>query len=133
MNMKVERILDSQFVMTDNKRIDRVRDLYTTFNDKVDLEALKESGFIEAIGEMMEPVLGKFDDHAPEVIAYWAKLGMVKEFHGENEPMCWEEYERKTGYGWRYPSKDLGDQNNFKKLSLMHCSENSFEGCAPPK
>ena len=37
-------ILDRQFVMTDGKgRIDRIRDLYTTFNDQVDLQALKEN------------------------------------------------------------------------------------------
>ena len=25
---------------------------------------------------------------------------MVKEFHGENDPMSWSEYEMKTGYKW---------------------------------
>lgn len=53
----------------------------------------------------MEPVLNKFDDHAPEVIAYWAKHGMVKEFHGESTPMDWELYEKKTGYRWVEPAE----------------------------
>lgn len=67
--MTDEEILWKQFVMTDNKRIDRVVDLYTTFNPHVDLEALKRGGYIQALAEMMEPILNHFDDHAPEVIA----------------------------------------------------------------
>jgi len=95
----LDLILDRQFVMTDGKgRIDRIRDLYTTFNDKVDLQALKDGGYIEVVGKMMEPVTMSRDDHSPEVLAYWAKLGMVKEFHGENDPMSWSEYGKDTGY-----------------------------------
>lgn len=33
--MDQEKILDMQFVMTGSKRIDRVKDLYTTFNPQV--------------------------------------------------------------------------------------------------
>ena len=33
--MDQEKILDMQFVMTDNKRIDWVKNLYTTFNPQV--------------------------------------------------------------------------------------------------
>ena len=51
-----EKFLDRQFVMTDTKRIDRVRDLYTTFNPHVDLEALKTGGYLDALAEMMQPV-----------------------------------------------------------------------------
>ena len=112
--MTDEEILQSQFVMTDNKRIDRVIDLYTTYNPCVDLEAMKCGGYIQAVGEMMEPILGKFDDHAPEVIAYWAKHGMVKEFHGENNPMSWELYEKKTGYHWEEPAEGA-PQNRVKR------------------
>lgn len=98
---RLDKILDKQFVMTDGKgRIDRIRDLYTTFNEQVDLEALKAGGFIDVVDKMMEPVTISLDDHSPEVLAYWAKLGMVKEFHGENDVMSWTEYEMKTGYHW---------------------------------
>lgn len=98
---RLDKILDKQFVMTDGKgRIDRIRDLYTTFNEQVDLEALKAGGFIDVVDKMMEPVTISLDDHSPEALAYWAKLGMVKEFHGENDVMSWTEYEMKTGYHW---------------------------------
>ncbi len=90
-------ILDKQFVMTDTGRIDRIRDLYTTYNPAVDLEALKEGGYIDVLDKMMEPVTMSFNDHSPQVLAYWAKRGMVKEFHGEDVPMSWEAYEMKTG------------------------------------
>ena len=112
--MTDEEILWKQFVMTDNKRIDRVVDLYTTFNPHVDLEALKRGGYIQALAEMMEPILNHFDDHAPEVVAYWAKRGMVKEFHGEQTPMSWTEYAAKPGYLWEEPA-DGAPQNRFKR------------------
>lgn len=112
--MTNEEILQKQFVMTDNKRIDRVIDLYTTFNPHVDLEALKRGGYIQALAEMMEPILNRFDDHSPEVIAYWAKRGMVKEFHGEQTPMSWTEYAAKTGYYWQEPAEGA-PQNRFKR------------------
>ena len=111
--MDVEKILNSQFVMTDDGRIDKVRDLYTIYNPEVDLEALKTGGYIEAVGRMMEPVLGQFDDRAPEVLAYWAKRGMVKEFHGDLSSMSWTEYEAKTGYHWDVPENCR--QNRFKR------------------
>ena len=79
-----------------------------------DLEALKEGGYIDVVDRMMEPVTMSLDDHAPEVIAYWAKLGMVKEFHGEDVPMSWTEYAANTGYVWIDENKQ-GPQNNFKK------------------
>lgn len=112
--MDHEVFLNKQFVMTDTQRIDRVKDLYTTFNPRVDLDALKQGGYMEALEEMMEPVLMSFDDHAPEVIAYWAKRGMVKEFHGADVPMSWSEYEAKTGYHWEKPAFPT-PQNNFKR------------------
>lgn len=112
--MDYEKFLDRQFKMTDAGRIDRVRDLYTTFNPRVDLEEMKACGYLDALAVMMEPVLDQFDDHAPENIAYWAKLGMVKEFHGEDEPMSWSEYEMRTGYHWEDPDRQ-GIQNRFKK------------------
>ena len=115
----LEAILNKQFVMTDGGRIDRIRDLYTTFNPKVDLEALKSGGYIEVVDKMMEPITMSLDDHDPKVIAYWAKLGMVKEFHGEDVPMSWTEYEANTGYHWRDVNNEA-PQNRFKRW-------NSFE------
>ena len=112
--MDYEKFLDRQFVMTDNKRIDRVRDLYTTFNPHVDLEALKAGGYLDALAEMMQPVLDDFDDHSPRILAYWAKRGMVKEFHGESTPMSWTEYEKDTGYVWHEPPEGA-PQNRFKR------------------
>lgn len=112
--MDYERFLDRQFRMTDDGRIDRVRDLYTTFNPQVDLEQLRTSGYLDALAVMMEPILGDFDDHSPRKAAYWAKHGMVKEFHGEQTPMSWSEYEANTGYHWEDPEQ-RGPQNNFKK------------------
>ena len=112
--MDIDKFLDRQFLMTDAGRIDRVRDLYTTFNPHVDLEALKASGFFNALEEMMRPILDYRDDHSPGAVAYWAKLGMVKEFHGEDVPMSWTEYEMKTGYRWEDP-ENQGRQNRFKK------------------
>jgi len=115
MPMNYEQALNRQFVMTDGVptgRIDRVIDLYTTFNPEVDLEAMKAGGYIEAVTEMMEPVLMSLDDHSPEVIAYWAKKGMVKEFHGALNPISWTEYADKTGYHWTCPAGCM--QNRFK-------------------
>ena len=112
--MNWDTILDKQFKMTDSGRIDRIRDLYTTFNHQVDLQALKDCGYLTALEEMMEPILNNFDDRSPEVIAYWAKRGMVKECHGDNDVMSWSEYESKTGYRWEGP-REQGIQNLHKK------------------
>lgn len=110
-----ERILERQFVMNDAGKIDKIRDLYVTYNEKVDLQALKDGGYLKAVEEMMEPVLDKFDDFAPEVLAYWAKRGMVKEAHGRDQKMDWETYAKKTGYYWVDPHSDMeGIQNQYK-------------------
>lgn len=111
---RLDLILDKQFVMTDAGRVDRIRDLYTTFNDKVDLQALRDGGYVDVVDKMMEPVTMSRDDRSPEVIAYWAKLGMVKEFHGDRSPMSWTEYELRTGYHWR-DEKNEAPQNAFKR------------------
>lgn len=112
--MTHDQILAKQFVMTDGGRVDKIGDLYTTYNPLVDLEAMKEGGYIDAVDRMMEPITMSLDDHSPEVIAYWAKQGMVKEFHGANNPMSWTEYEKDTGYHWRDTEKQA-PQNAFKK------------------
>lgn len=111
---RLDLILAKQFKMTDAGRIDRIIDLYTTFNEKVDLKALRDGGYIDAVDKMMEPITMSLDDKDPKVIAYWAKQGMVKEFHGERDVMSWTEYEAKTGYHW----EDTGNQapQNDRKL-----------------
>mgnify|MGYP007060450548 CR=1 FL=1 len=76
---RYEEILNSQFKMTDGGRVDYVKDLYTTYCPEVDLQAMIDGGYIDALGDMMEPVLISLDDRSPEVMAYWAKHGMVKE------------------------------------------------------
>ncbi len=112
---RYERIMRRQFVMNDDGGIDKVGDLYTTYNPMVDVQALMDGGFLDALEEMMEPILEKFDDFSPEVLAYWAKRGMVKEAHGRDDCMSWSEYERRTGYRWEDPhSPDEGVQNRYK-------------------
>lgn len=81
-NIDIEKILDREYQMTDVGKIDNIRELYTTFSPNVNLEALKNSEFFPALEKMMEPVLDVPEERSPEVMAYWAKRGMVKEFHG---------------------------------------------------
>ena len=111
---RYEEILNSQFKMTDGGRVDYVKDLYTTYCPEVDLQAMIDGGYIDALGDMMEPVLISLDERSPEVMAYWAKHGMVKEFHGDNNGMNWEAYENKTGYKWVRTEKKDGIQNFHK-------------------
>ena len=99
--MNVDHILDRTYQMTDDGKIDTIRELYTIFSPNVDLEALKNSEFFPALEQMMEPVLDAPDERSPAVLAYWAKRGMVKEFHGEDDPTDWDAYAAKTGYRWR--------------------------------
>jgi hypothetical protein len=111
--MDVEKILNRKYQMDDYGRVCDIRDLYTTFNQKVDLEALKSGEFFPALEQMMEPVLDLPDERGPEVMAYWAKRGMVKEFHGYDVPMSWDAYEKKTGYRWNAEKYHL-KQNEHK-------------------
>ena len=99
--MNVDKILDRKYQMTDAGKIDTIRELYTVFSPNVNLEALKKSDFFPALEQMMEPVLDVPDERSPQVMAYRAKRGMVKEFHGYDEPTDWDDYEAKTGYRWK--------------------------------
>lgn len=99
--MNVDTILDRTYQMTDAGKIDTIRELYTVFSPNVDLDALKQSEFFPALEQMMEPVLDVPDERSPEIMAYWAKRGMVKEFHGYDDPMDWDDYAAKTGYRWK--------------------------------
>ena len=121
---RLDLILAKQFKMTDKGRIDRIIDLYTTFNEKVDLQALRDGGYIDVVDKMMEPVTMSLDDHSPEVLAYWAKQGMVKEFHGQRDVMSWTEYGDKTGYYWEdkggdAPQNDRKLWNSFVPVSAF--------------
>ena len=109
-----QEIMERQFRMTDRGRIDKIGDLYTTYNPDVNLEEYKQKGVLDAVASMMEPITMSLDDHDPRVIAYWAKRGMVKEFHGEDEPMSWSEYEARTGLHWEDPNRE-GVQNRFRQ------------------
>lgn len=111
--MEIENILQRRYQMTDNGRICNIEDLYTRFNPDVDIEALKATEFFPALEKMMEPVLDVPDERSPEVMAYWAKRGMVKEFHGYGVPVDWNEYAKKTGYRWHWEIHDT-PQNDYK-------------------
>ena len=108
----VEKILDRKYQMTDGGQVCDIRSLYTEFSPNVDIEALKKTTFFEAVERMMEPVLDLPDERGAEVMAYWAKRGMVKEFHGYDRPMDWEEYARKTGYRWEAEKFNLKQNEN---------------------
>ena len=89
--------------MTDTGRIDRVKDLYTTFNPEVDLEALKKGGFFRGFKRDDGAGADGFGRPFPGGAGLLGQAGMVKEFHGRDKPMSWSEYEMKTGYHWREP------------------------------
>ena len=61
-------------------------------NGHFDIEKFKKTGAGEAAARMMENTLVNVDEHSPESVSFWAKRGMVKEFHGEDVPMDWEAY-----------------------------------------
>lgn len=111
--METDKILDRTYQMTDDGRINSIRDLYTTFSPQVDLQALCHSEFFPALERMMEPVLDLPDERSPKVLAYWAKCGMVKEFHGENAPTDWDAYAAKTNYRWKAEQHRV-NQNEHK-------------------
>lgn len=111
---RIERILDRTYQMTDAGRVCTIRDLYTTFSPNVDLEALKATEFFPALEAMMEPVLDAPDERSPQGLAYWAKRGMVKEFHGADAPMDWDAYAARTGYRWQ--AEKFGVKQNEHKL-----------------
>ena len=110
-----ERILNRRFVMNDAGKIDQIRDLFVTYAPEVDLQAMKDGGYLEAVEEMMEPILDKYDDLSDEVISFWKDKGMIKEAHGRDNKMDWDLYAKKTGYRWPDPPSPMkGVQNNFK-------------------
>ena len=121
----VDKILDRKYQMTDDGKIDTIRELYTVFSPNVDLEALKNSDFFPALEKMMEPVLDVPDERSPEVMAYWAKRGMVKEFHGYDEPNDWDDYAAKTGYRWK--AEEHRVQQNEHKIWTSFVPVSAFD------
>lgn len=115
---KIKKIVERQYLMTDIGRINNIRQLYTEFSPNVDYEALCNSDFFPALEQMMEPALDKFDERAPEVMAYWAKRGIVKEFHGGEKSVDWDAYEAKNGYRW--------DPKGFETKQNTHVFWNSY-------
>lgn len=112
--MTVEEILEKSFVGNVGGERATLRELYTKANPDVDFYALEHSDFFPAMYEMMEPVLEYHDERDPGVMAYWAKRGMVKEFHGDDEAVDWEEYGQKTGYYWN-AGKHGNRQNMYNR------------------
>lgn len=124
-NINIDKILDREYQMTDAGKIDTIRELYTTFSPNVDLEALKSSDFFPALEKMMEPVLDVPDERSPAVMAYWAKRGMVKEYHGEDEPVDWDAYAAKTGYRWHAEAHNT--PQNATKLWTSYVPVSAFD------
>lgn len=79
----------------------------------VDMDKFRASGAAEAISKMMEANFHNSDEHAPNVIAYWAKKGLIKEFHGEDRLMDWDDYCRRNNYS--YDLSRAYPQNLYKK------------------
>ena len=62
-----ERILERQFVMNDAGKIDKIRDLYVTYNEKVDLQALKDGGYLKAVEEMIRQMYAFFEHFSRDI------------------------------------------------------------------
>ena len=129
MSHSIEEILARKYQMDDFGRICTIGDLFTTFSPNVDLEALAKTDFFPALERMMEPVLNTNapgeelqmpDEHGEENIAYWASKGMIKEFQGQDKPIDWDEYAKKTGYRW-----------NAEKWNIPQNAHNQYTAFLP--
>jgi hypothetical protein len=112
--MEFEKLFTKKIHTDANGAKITVRDLYTTLNPQVNYEQFVSSGHAEAVTRMMEPIILEQDEHAPAAVAYWAKRGLVKEFHGENVPMDWDDYEKRTAYKYNREKYQL-DEVDWKK------------------
>ena len=112
--MTFDQLLNKKIQIDENGAKSSVRDIYSTFNPTVDYQKFIESGHAEAIVRMMEPAIVEPDEHAPSSVAFWAKRGMVKEFHWESVPMDWEKYAARTGYTYNRAKYQL-EQDEWKK------------------
>ena len=79
----------------------------------INMERFERSGAGAAVARMMENTVLHPDEHDPASVAFWAKRGMVKEFHGEDLPMDWAEYKTRTGNP--YNVEKAYPQNLWKK------------------
>lgn len=79
----------------------------------MDMERFYRTGAGVGVARMMENTVINPDEHSPASVAFWAKRGMVKEFHGEDVPMDWEAYEAATGN--HYDPSHAYPQNLVKK------------------
>lgn len=82
---------------------------------RFDIEKFKKTGAAAACAEMMENTIVNPDEHAPESVAFWAKKGMVKEFHGEDNKMDWEGYLRDHPTERPFDPENTFPQNLVKK------------------
>ena len=79
----------------------------------MDMDRFYRTGAGAAVARMMENTVLHPDEHDPASVAFWAKRGMVKEFHGEDVPMDWAAYEAATGN--HYDPARAYPQNLVKK------------------
>lgn len=82
---------------------------------KFDIDKFKATGAGAAAARMMEITITQPDEHAPDAVAFWAKRGMVKEFHGEKEPMDWEDFLARRGVDGDFDPENTFPQNRVKK------------------
>ena len=105
-------LFERKFI-NDTGREESLEGIIRAMGPNVDMDQFKASGAGAAIARMMENMALNPDEHSPASIAYWAKLGMVKEFHGENELFDWPAYIEKTGI--HYDVEHAYPQNLYKK------------------
>ena len=74
-------LFEHKFI-NDTGREGSLEGIIRAMGPNVDMDQFKASGAGAAIARMMENMALHPDEHSPASIAYWAKLGMVKEFHG---------------------------------------------------
>ena len=89
----------------------------------MNMERFERSGAGAAVAKMMENTILNPDEHSPASVAYWAKRGMVKEFHGEDVPMDWDDYKARTGnpydVGKAYPQNLVKKWTSFVPVSAF--------------
>lgn len=84
-------------------------------NGHFDIEKFKQNGADEAAARMMENTVVNVDEHSPASVAFWAKRGMVKEFHGEDVPMDWDAYLSTHEMERPFDPENTYRQNLYKK------------------
>lgn len=111
--MDYKVLFDTPYQMDNGQDITVAEIVKAMGHGDVDMELFRSSGAGATYARMMESVMLSADEHAPEVIAYWKARGLIKEFHWEQVPMDWEDYEKRTGY--HYQTERAYPQNLTKK------------------